>query len=31
MERRMDDYQNRRYGQIPVGCSEKPGIVVVDF
>ena len=27
----MDDYQNRRYGQIPVGCSEKPGIVVVDF
>jgi maleamate amidohydrolase len=27
----MDDYQNRSYGQIPVGFGEKPGIVVVDF
>src|SRR3954464_11109481 len=27
----MDDYQNRSYGEIPVGFGEKPGIVVVDF
>ncbi len=27
----MDDYQNRSYGEIPVGFGERPGIVVVDF
>ena len=27
----MDDYQNRSYGEIPVGFGEKPGIVVVDL
>jgi len=27
----MDDYENRSYGEIPVGFGEKPGIVVVDF
>jgi maleamate amidohydrolase len=26
-----DDYQNRSYGEIPVGFGQKPGIVVVDF
>lgn len=26
-----DDYQNRSYGEIPVGTGAKPGIVVVDF
>src|SRR5690349_23761331 len=30
-EEKMDDYQNRSYGQIPVGFGGKPGIVVVDF
>ncbi|GJD48939.1 Maleamate amidohydrolase [Methylobacterium crusticola] len=27
----MDDYQNRSYGEIPVGFGARPGIVVVDF
>lgn len=27
----QDDYQNRSYGEIPVGTGSKPGIVVVDF
>jgi len=26
-----DDYENRSYGEIPVGTGFKPGIVVVDF
>jgi maleamate amidohydrolase len=31
MERRMEDYQNRGYGQIRIRFGEKTGIVVVDF